>query len=502
VGSTINFVNGFNEIYFVATSTTFKIKRTTSVSNCLLDNVSVKEVGQNWTFGTGWSIEDGKAIAVNASNQSLSQSTSSVLLNKKYRISFDVEYISGSAKFQLVGAAAQDVATITSSGTKVIEVVSDANKTSYRVKGLTTGSGFNGSIDNVSIIEITDDTDLPRIDYTDGNGSLLLEPQSTNLLPYSEDFSQWTASSGVTITASQINELTGNNDASKIETNGTSGYQQILQTISATSGVNTFSVFAKKGTNDRISLRGLSGTDVRLIVDLTNGTFIGATNYLSRTIEDYGNDWYKISVTFTGANTNFYIYPQHLGIASAGYVYVYGAQLEQQSFATSYIPTNGEVNGVTRDADVCNNSGSSDLINSTEGVLYAEIAALADDLTFRGIALSDGTTDNRVMLRYRTTTNQINLFIKADGVLIVNSTKALTDITNYSKIAIKYKSGDIALWVDGQEAKTHTNTFTLIGLDRLNFDAGNGSDDFYGKVKSVAVFKEALTDAELQCLTS
>jgi len=129
---------------------------------------------------------------------------------------------------------------------------------------------------------------------------------------------------------------------------------------------------------------------------------------------------------------------------------------------------------------------------------------LADDLTFRSIAISDGTTDNRVMLRYRTNSNQINLFIKANGDTIVNSTKALTDITNYSKIAIKYKSGDIALWVDGQEAKTHTNTFTLIGLNRLNFDAGNlnGSDKFFGKVKSVAVFKEALTDEELTALTT
>ena len=33
--------------------------------------------------------------------------------------------------------------------------------------------------------------DIPRIDYTDSTeGSLLLEPQSTNLLTYSEDFSQ------------------------------------------------------------------------------------------------------------------------------------------------------------------------------------------------------------------------------------------------------------------------------------------------------------------------
>ena len=58
-------------------------------------------------------------------------------------------------------------------------------------------------------------------------------------------------------------------------------------------------------------------------------------------------------------------------------VYIWGAQLEQQSYATSYIPTNGATN--TRLQDIANNSGNSTLINSTEGVLYAEIAALADD---------------------------------------------------------------------------------------------------------------------------
>ena len=54
---------------------------------------------------------------------------------------------------------------------------------------------------------------------------------------------------------------------------------------------------------------------------------------------------------------------------------------------STYIPTNGSI--ATRLADVANNSGNSTLINSTEGVLYAEIAALADDLTFRYISISD-----------------------------------------------------------------------------------------------------------------
>ena len=41
------------------------------------------------------------------------------------------------------------------------------------------------------LIEIMDN-DVPRLDYTDGGcPSLLLEPESTNDITYSEDFSQW-----------------------------------------------------------------------------------------------------------------------------------------------------------------------------------------------------------------------------------------------------------------------------------------------------------------------
>ena len=53
--------------------------------------------------------------------------------------------------------------------------------------------------------------------------------------------------------------------------------------------------------------------------------------------------------------------------------FIWGSQLEQQSYATSYIPTNGATN--TRLQDIATNSGNSTLINSTEGVLYAEIAS-------------------------------------------------------------------------------------------------------------------------------
>ena len=71
-----------------------------------------------------------------------------------------------------------------------------------------------------------------------------------------------------------------------------------------------------------------------------------------------------------------------------------------------------------------------------------------------------------------------------------------------TKIAVKYKENDFALWVNGVEVATDTSGNTPIGLNKLSFTRGDNNHPFEGKVKCVAVFKEALTDAQLTSLTT
>ena len=78
----------------------------------------------------------------------------------------------------------------------------------------------------------------------------------------------------------------------------------------------------------------------------------------------------------------------------------------------------------------------------------------------------------------------------------------LTDVTTTFKIAYKYKANDFALWVNGVEVGTDSSGSVPTGLTELNFDNGSGNDDFYGKVKQLIYFNEALSDSELQTLTS
>ena len=78
------------------------------------------------------------------------------------------------------------------------------------------------------------------------------------------------------------------------------------------------------------------------------------------------------------------------------------------------------------------------------------------------------------------------------------------DITINSKLALKYKENDFALWVNGVEADSQSsgNTFPVGTLTQMQFASAVLSSPFYGKTKDVRVYNTALTDTELQALTT
>jgi hypothetical protein len=178
-------------------------------------------------------------------------------------------------------------------------------------------------------------------------------------------------------------------------------------------------------------------------------------------------------------------------------------QLEEQSYATSYIPTQGATS--TRIAETCNNSGSAQDFNSEEGVLYTEIAALADSLNYRFISISDGTNNNRIYLMYSNASNQIEVSMLVGGVQSYSATHNLSSSIAYNKIALKWKLNDFSLYVNGVEVSTNNSniTFSANTLNKINFSNELANIfDFEGKVKSVEVFTKALSDEELQKLTT
>ena len=109
---------------------------------------------------------------------------------------------------------------------------------------------------------------------------------------------------------------------------------------------------------------------------------------------------------------------------------------------------------------------------------------------------------NRVVLYFDGVSGKVRTSIQASGVFTTLDASGVTQ-TNFNKIAVKYKSGDIALWINGTEVATSTASFTFnAALSELALDQGNGSQHMDGHVKQLLVFKEVLSDAELAALTS
>ena len=147
------------------------------------------------------------------------------------------------------------------------------------------------------------------------------------------------------------------------------------------------------------------------------------------------------------------------------------------------------------------------MINSTEGTLYAEVSALANENLQRISSISDGTNNNAVKLGFLNSATDYRFFadIRLGGVNQAFLTFNLGAVApTFKKCAIKYKENDFALWIDGVEVATDTSgsTFPSNTLNVLKFTRGDVAQNFFGKAKCVAVYKEALTDAELQSLTT
>ena len=177
---------------------------------------------------------------------------------------------------------------------------------------------------------------------------------------------------------------------------------------------------------------------------------------------------------------------------------MWGCQVEIGSYATSYIPTLGST--VTRNIENFTRTGIGDLIG-TEGVFFIEMAALSDDLTNRVISLNDGTSSNRLMLYYNTISNTISTALTVGG-----STSSIayvvSDETSFNKVAVRYKTNDITLWVNGQSRGVPITSATIPVFTALKFDSGSGASEFFGKVRQLQVYKTALSDTQLGALTT
>ena len=444
----------------------------------------------------------------------------SVTSGQIYRVTFDYTKNSGNDLRVVFSSSTNGAGTqisnnhlVSSSGSYSFNFTITSTTTGYLQMGTgNSGHSLNASINNVSIKEVQGDR--PRLSYDITNGvvedkpHLLLEPSATNLITFSEDFNNGWAVNQTTRVANAGVCPDGTNNAFNLIANAASGVH--LLSFSGT-GTNqrTMSIFAKQNGYTRFRFNTGSSGNGFASFNLANGTVAatGGTFFNNAKIESLPNDWYRCQMTMNsggGTTVTIAMEDDGGGVTFTGDgtngILLWGGMLEEQSYATSYIPTAGTT--ITRAAETCNNSKPS--VNSTEGVLYAEFAALADDGTMRQITLSDGTTSNTIRIQLeQSVSNAIWGILTSGGANQAILQYTSSDITNNTKVALKYKANDFAFYIDGVKVATDTSgtTFSSGVITQVQFDRGDGANDFYGKVKGLAVYNEALSESQLMQLT-
>lgn len=363
-----------------------------------------------------------------------------------------------------------------------------------------TGSTYVGSDGLIKYA----DADVARFDHNPltpfACKGLLIEEQRTNLYSRSDDFANSTW--GKPQASIQPNITTapdGTTTADKlIEDTTPSSVHSISVVVTPPATPHTLSVFAKKGERDFIVLRlgGLNG-----FFNLNTG--VALTNVNSPTITNFGNGWYRCTVTSSAGTQGSFqmsangITTSYTGDGTSG-IFIWGAQLEAGSFPTSYIPTTA--GSVIRSADVCSITSAdfTRMYNQAEGAMLVNAFTSANGN--RTVVASDDNTANE-MVRLRT--EGVDPFFRVtDGGSDLVAIDSGTVIANTAfKLAGAYKVNDFASVINGGTVGTDV-AGTIPTVDRMRIGAGQAGDTMCGCISSLRYYRKRLSDAKLQAFTT
>ena len=375
---------------------------------------------------------------------------------------------------------------------------------------------------NSSGILSTVAANVPRFDYnptTLALNGLLIEQQSTNLLTYSGNVAgaSWAIWQGTISGASSVLAPDGVTTVYPVVINTASQTHFLNQAVAITAGgTYTYSIYLKAGTWNKVAICFESDNDVNgsiVFIDLNTGILSGATGfgtgtYVSSNVNALPNNWYRVSITGKVAPAQTFgrvdVFFSSNGSTTAAYTgngtdsfYAWGAQIEQLSFATSYIPTTSAA--VTRSADSLVNTSIGSWYNVTQGTLLTEYYIPYSINLNRVTEFNDGTYNNRIFLNSSSSALQ-------EAIFAVNGTGYLFNapsISGITKAGISY-GGSAQLGAhNGSFDGQYVGGVTPSTITTLNLGGGGApsGSQMNGWLRSFQYFNTALTSSQLQTIS-
>lgn len=351
--------------------------------------------------------------------------------------------------------------------------------------------------------------DLPRLDYSGGAScpALLLEPQRTNMNPNGEYFEAWNrvnTNVGI-LTPNTYTSPEGVPNAYQLEFTQGGSNSQIYKVLNGlTIGTKyTSSIYVKyiSGSGENFQILKSFGTAGVRCTFTNNGADLDVIAVAGTQANDFGKEyvgdgWFRIWFTFASDTTNWEINISRFDGSSSDVYGIYGFQLEQGSYPTSYIPTYGSA--VTRSLDVSSLGGlqTSSILNGTTGTFLFEGIKNRDWYFTNFVITTDGSNTNKSLLIDNSgSAIRLRAWNASSNQDAIVTTSAVSNGT--FKYLIRWDNGDLKVFINGVSAGTAS--INAYSYTTLNLKEGTWSNNL---LKQLLVFPTALTDSECIALTT